>query len=76
MKKFLVSVASTMIRWYVGTGVFNRISEQVLLLVNEDLTGEEKRQKVLEFVKKESTLVSKKIINLVIEITLVKEYTV
>lgn len=50
MKELLLVLATTLIRQYIGSGLFDRVAALVLELISSDIPGEEKKNKVREFV--------------------------
>lgn len=67
MKDLLLTTAINALRWYVGTGVFTRIASLVAVLNDEDIPGPEKREKVVEFTRKEYGLIAGAATNIVID---------
>ncbi len=72
MQAFVLAVAVGLIKWYVGTGVFNRIEALVMEMVNSTLSNDEKRQYVIDTVKKEYDMIRTRIIDMVIGSVLTK----
>ena len=72
MQALFLSLAITLIKWYVGTGVFSRIEALVMEMVNTTLTNTEKRQYVIDTIKKEYTMIRTRIIDMVIGSVLTK----
>ena len=72
MQALLLSMAVGLIKWYVGTGVFSRIEALVMEMVNTTLTNTEKRQYVIDTIKKEYTMIRTRIIDMVIGSVLTK----
>ena len=58
---------NNIIKWLIGGELFNYIRSWVEVVNNEDLTGEEKRAKVLAEVKKLGGTVATFLVNLAIE---------
>ncbi len=57
MKSYFLNAAIAALRWYIGGGVFDRVSDLVRLLMFSDLSGGEKRAKVFEFAENEYGIV-------------------
>lgn len=72
MQALLLAMAVGLIKWYVGTGVFERIEALVLEMVSTTLTNAEKRQYVIDTIKKEYTMIRTRIIDMVIGSVLTK----
>jgi hypothetical protein len=76
MKAILISIAYQAVRAfldrYIDSGFFDRVSELVMTLLNEDIPGSEKRERVHASVVKEWQTVSSIAINLAIEMTLAR----
>lgn len=72
MQSILLTLAITLIKWYVGTGVFGRIEALVMEMVNSDMPNEGKRQYVIDAIKKEYTMIRTRIIDMVIGSILTK----
>jgi hypothetical protein len=79
IKSYFLNAAITGLRWYIGSGVFDRVSGLVRLLMFSDLSGGEKRAKVFEFAENEYGIVggavSRKLkygIAAVVEVTLLQ----
>lgn len=53
MKALLINTAFNALRWYVSGGIFDRVAALVVMLINEDVPGEQKRERVIEFVRNE-----------------------
>jgi hypothetical protein len=69
-----IGIAYHAIRWYVGTGVFDRIAELVEEMAgNAALSGDEKRDIVLGWAKDEFTLIRTRIVDLVIALVLLRQ---
>lgn len=77
MKGILINTLYTALRWYVSTGIFDRLSALVVQLIHVDIPGDEKRNQIIEFLKKEFGLVwgemSGMTIDAIIAVTRLKE---
>lgn len=72
-KSAFLALAYKALRWYLGSGIFDRVAQLVLLLLNDDSkTGAQKRDTVLTFALAEFSAVSKLAISAAIEIVLLK----
>ena len=60
------------IRWWIGSGIFDRIKELVTKMMDEELTNEEKRQYVLTTFKSEYANIKTRVIDLIINIVLIQ----
>lgn len=72
MQSILLTLAITLIKWYVGTGVFGCIEALVMEMVNSDMPNEGKRQYVIDATKKEYAMIRTRIIDMVIGSILTK----
>ena len=72
MQAIFLSIAVGLIKWYVGSGVFDRIEALVLQMVNSELTNDEKRQYVIDTVKGEYTMIRTRVVDMVIGSVLTK----
>jgi len=52
-KHLLLSTILRLIRWYIGTGVFDRLKDLVLQMMDDDRTNAQKRKYVTQIMKKE-----------------------
>lgn len=66
MKEMFLLAVTKFVRWYVGTGVYERIKELVIEMVSSDKTNDEKRQYVIEMIKKEYETIRTRLIDVVI----------
>jgi hypothetical protein len=74
MQNAWIGIAYNAVRWYVGTGVFDRIAELVEDMTgNASLSGDEKREIVLGWAKDEFTLIRARIVDLVIALVLLRQ---
>lgn len=55
-----LALAYQFIRWWVSSGLFDRIAELVLDLTLETIPGNEKKQRVIQFVQAEGQVLVKK----------------
>jgi hypothetical protein len=53
MRVILLNTAYNALRWYVSSGIFNRVAALIIRLITEDVPGEQKRERVIEFVRHE-----------------------
>lgn len=60
------------IRWWIGSGIFDRIKELVTKMMDEELTNEEKRDYVVTTFKSEYTNIKTRVIDLIINIVLIQ----
>ncbi len=72
MQSILLTLAITLIKWYVGTGVFYRIEALVIEMIKSDMTNEQKRQYVIDTIKKEYAMIRTRLIDMVIGSILTK----
>lgn len=72
MGNFIISTIYILFRNYVGGEVFDRVRVLVFSLMNLDISGDEKRQKVREAAKKEFDNISTMMIDTIIQIVLLK----
>lgn len=72
MKTMILSIVVSLIKWYIGSGVFARIEALVLEMVKSELTNDEKRQYVINVVKSEYTMLRTRVIDMVIGSVLTK----
>ena len=69
----LLNTIYTVARRYFDSGLFDRIEKLVVDLLNQDKSGEEKRQEVRTTVLGEWTTVSGIIVDTIIQIVLLKK---
>jgi uncharacterized metal-binding protein len=76
MKTLLINTLYSTLRWYVSSGVFDRLSTLVTQLISVDIPGSAKRTQVSEFLEKEFGLIwgeaSGIVVDAVISITRLK----
>lgn len=60
------------IRWWIGSGIFDRIKELVVKMMDEDLTNEEKHQYVMTNFKSEYSNIKTRVVDLIINIVLIQ----
>lgn len=72
MQALMITVIIKLIKWYVGTGVFDRIEALVLEMTDTTLTNDDKRHYVVFTIKKEFTMIKTRIIDMVIGTILTK----
>ena len=65
-KTTIVSMIFNFVRWYVGTGVFNRINQLVLEMTDSDRSSDDKRKYVIESAKAEYDTVRTHVVDLAI----------
>ena len=68
MNTTLMTSAYTLIRYAIGSGLFDRTANLVRNLIHAQIPGTEKKARVVEFVKMESAALSGIAIDLVIAI--------
>ena len=69
MQQSLITAAYTLIRFAVGSGLFDRTASLVRNLIFSDIPGAEKKAQVVEFLKREGAALSGIAIDLIIAIT-------
>jgi hypothetical protein len=67
MKSFLIETAFTALRWYVSSGIFDRVAALVTALIDQDIPGEQKREKVIQFFEDEYGLIWGAATNIVLD---------
>lgn len=75
LKATIIKAAYFAIRTYVGSGIFNRISEHVLELVEVDMPGDDKKKLVRESMRTEYAALKTIVIDTVIQIVLMNFLT-
>lgn len=71
IKTILLSTLYSALRAYLGSGVYDRIvSEVIVLMSRESLRGSEKMARVIEFAQAEAVTASQYLIKAVVELTL------
>lgn len=68
----MASVIYSFIRWWIGTGIFDRIKALVTEMMSADLTNEEKRLYVITKINEEYALIKVRFIDLIISIVLIR----
>ncbi len=68
----MVPVIYSFIRWWIGSGIFDRIQDVVMEMMSSDLTNDEKRTYVITKILAEYDLLKVRVVDLVISIVLVK----
>jgi hypothetical protein len=71
MNSILLTIALKSIQWWIGSGIFLRITDLVDYMMNDTRTGAEKREYVVDTIKDEFTIVGGAI-RAVIEVYLLK----
>lgn len=72
MKALLLSTIVAALKAYVGSGLFTRIYELVVGLMNSEAPGQDKMQTVINTIKQEAFIVSTTLIRAVVEVILLK----
>ncbi len=73
IKDLLLATIYSAIKAYLGSGVYNRIAGQVMLLMSAtDMTGAEKMANVLAFAQREAIAASEYLIRAVVELILMR----
>ncbi len=71
IKTLLLSTLYSALRAYLGSGVYDRIVAEVIILMSrESLSGSEKMARVIEFARAEAVTASQYLIKAVVELTL------
>ncbi len=71
IKTLLLSTLYSALRAYLGSGVYDRIVAEVIILMSrESLSGSEKMARVIEFAQAETVTASQYLIKAVVELTL------
>lgn len=71
MKSLLLSTLYAALRAYLGSGVYDRLAAQVIVLMTAaDLTGAEKMNNVLAFARREAVTASQYLIRAAVELIL------
>ncbi len=68
MNNTLITSAFTLIRFAIGSGLFDRTASLVRNLIHADMPGDEKKRRVIEFLRKEGAAMSGIALDLVIAI--------
>lgn len=71
---YFLSLALSALRWYLGTGVFDRVVTLVKQLIGDSSkSGAEKRAYVMDFAESELKLIGQEyIVKAIVELTLAK----
>jgi hypothetical protein len=73
MKELLIAAAYNAIRAYLGTGVFDRVSQMVRnLIYSSAYTGEQKKELVIAFARGEFETIRTRVIEAIIAVTLLR----
>ncbi len=71
IKEILLATVYSAIKAYLGSGVYNRIAGQVMILMSAtDMTGAEKMANVIAFAQREAIAASEYLIRAVVELIL------
>ena len=71
IKTLLLSTLYSALRAYLGSGVYDRIVAEVIIMMSRgSLSGSEKMARILEFAQAEAVTASKYLIKAVVELTL------
>lgn len=71
IKSLLLSTLYSAFRAYLGSGIYDRIAGQVvLLMMAKDMTGAEKMANVLAFVQREAITASEYLVRAAVELIL------
>ena len=74
MKSLLLAALYSALKAYLGSGVYNRIAGQVMILMSAtDMTGAEKMANVLAFAQREAITASEYLIRAAVELILYRE---
>lgn len=68
----MVSIIYSFIRWWIGSGVFDRIKGLVTEMLSTELTNDEKRNYVITIINEEYALLKVRVIDLIISIVLIQ----
>lgn len=72
-KDILLATIYSALKAYLGSGVYNRIAGQVMILMSAtDMTGAEKMANVLAFAQREAIAASEYLIRAVVELILMR----
>lgn len=72
MQTVILALVVGLLKWYIGTGIFDRIEALVLEMVNSDKTNEEKREYVIAAIKTEYVMLKTRVVDMVIGLVLTK----
>lgn len=71
IKTLLLSTLYSALRAYLGSGVYDRLVSEVIIMMSRDsLSGSEKMATVIEFARTEAITASQYLIKAVVELTL------
>lgn len=71
IKEILLATVYSAIKAYLGSGVYNRIAGQVMILMSAtDMTGAEKMANVIAFAQREAIAASEYLVRAVVELIL------
>ncbi|MEA3641298.1 MAG: hypothetical protein VBE63_15340 [Lamprobacter sp.] len=77
MKAILINTLYNTLRWYVSTGIFDRLAGLVRQLTRAEIPGRDKRAQVIEFAEQEFGLIwgeaSSIVIDAIIAVTRLKD---
>lgn len=65
----LVKAVIWLAKWYVGTGIYERVSEEARKLIFTKMTGEEKMASLKAFIANEGIMIHKIVRDLIVSIT-------
>lgn len=72
-KEVALTAIYNALRWYVGSGVFARVTQMVEEMMSADFTGAEKREKVVQWAKEEFAFIRGNVVRAIIEVYLLKQ---
>ena len=70
IKTLLLSTLYSVLRSYIGSGVYDRIASQVLMLMNSDEPGAQKMARGSEFAKTGGFIIQDYLLRAVVELVL------
>ena len=70
IKTLLLSTLYSVLRSYIGSGAYDRIASQVLMLMDADEPGAQKMARVFEFAKTEAFIIQDYLLRAVVELVL------
>jgi hypothetical protein len=68
----MVGLIYSFIRWWIGSGIFDRIAQLVIEMMSSTKTDDEKKQYVVEMAQTEFNTLKGRVIDLIINIVLIK----
>ena len=68
----MVPVIYSFIRWWVGSGIFDRIKALVTEMISSELSNDEKRNYVITKITEEVAVLKVRVIDLIISIILIQ----